>query len=267
LKLHGWSLKKCFLLEMGGFVVQYKHPHNTKRFRVSPEKLVTLVNNKEMEWPEITNEEIMDRSKADWIVKTLALVQILWFMTQMIGRWAQGLATTTLELFTLGIVFSAAITYSAWWEKPFDVQEPVVIHAQESAPLNEADHIDCVQLFLSKNKGKEGEPMRIRCAGVVICLVFGALHVVAWNFHFPSSTEQLLWRISSIGTVALALPLFVLPEHWRKNPGVETSLSLLLIVYVLFRLYMFVEMFVSLRAVEASVYQTPQWSQYFPSFG
>jgi hypothetical protein len=38
-------------------------------------------------------------------------------------------------------------------------------------------------------------------------------------------------------------------------------------LYVLFRIYMFIEMFISLRAAPASVYQTPQWSQYFPSFG
>lgn len=37
--------------------------------------------------------------------------------------------------------------------------------------------------------------------------------------------------------------------------------------YAVFRLYMFIEMFVGLRSVPVSVYQTPQWSQYFPSLG
>jgi len=52
----------------------------------------------------------------------------------------------------------------------------------------------------------------------VVAAVFGALHCIAWNFHFPSHIEQLLWRIGSL-TITLipsvplvfyALALFVL---------------------------------------------------------
>ena len=32
----------------------------------------------------------------------------------------------------------------------------------------------------------------------VVAAVFGALHCIAWNFHFPSHIEQLLWRIGSL---------------------------------------------------------------------
>lgn len=31
-----------------------------------------------------------------------------------------------------------------------------------------------------------------------LCLLYGAAHVSAWNSHFPTPTEQLLWRIASI---------------------------------------------------------------------
>jgi hypothetical protein len=39
-------------------------------------------------------------------------------------------------------------------------------------------------------------------------MIFGAIHLAAWNFAFPSQAEQILWRISSI--VITVLPLFSL---------------------------------------------------------
>jgi len=39
----------------------------------------------------------------------------------------------------------------------------------------------------------------------VVAAIFGALHCIAWNFHFPSDIEQLLWRIGSL-TITL-IPL------------------------------------------------------------
>jgi len=39
----------------------------------------------------------------------------------------------------------------------------------------------------------------------VVAATFGALHCIAWNFHFPSDVEQLLWRIGSL-TITLIPP-------------------------------------------------------------
>ena len=36
---------------------------------------------------------------------------------------------------------------------------------------------------------------------------FGGIHCIAWSFAFPSSTEQLLWRISSIAITGIPLPV------------------------------------------------------------
>lgn len=98
--------------------------------------------------------------------------------------------------------------------------------------------------------------------------MFGAVHIAAWNFHFPSLTERLLWRISSIGVIVL---LSLIDSLVFENRLSDLLYKLVVVVvgipYSLLRLYMFIEMFISLRPSPASVYQTPQWSQYFPSFG
>ena len=40
---------------------------------------------------------------------------------------------------------------------------------------------------------------------ILVTMVFGGIHCVAWSFAFPSSTEQLLWRISSIAITGIPL--------------------------------------------------------------
>lgn len=46
---------------------------------------------------------------------------------------------------------------------------------------------------------------------IFILLAYGACHAAAWNTHFPSPVERLLWRISSVVmAVAPAYALFLL---------------------------------------------------------
>jgi hypothetical protein len=264
-KSYDWSLKQCFFLKMGGFVIQNDSPAGGVCHRVHPDELLKLFRSNALDWPTSSDADINDRSKADWITKGLALLQIVWFITQLIGRWAQGLAVTTLELFTLGIVVCATVIYIALWEKPFDVQMPVVLQANCSTP--ERHHIDSVKLTYNSKFDKHSW---VVLAGFAICLGFGAIHLGAWDFHFPSLAEQLLWRISSIACIMVPLLIFLFYRYFsydlRQSIG-DIPFLVVAFLYLLSRVYMFVEMFVSLRAAPASVYQTPQWSQYFPSFG
>ncbi|ESK86847.1 hypothetical protein Moror_3460 [Moniliophthora roreri MCA 2997] len=73
----------------------------------------------------ITEEEIQDRSHADVLSKTIAIVQTTWFILQCIARGAQGLAITELEIITLAFAFLNFITYFLWWNKPLRVRYPV----------------------------------------------------------------------------------------------------------------------------------------------
>jgi hypothetical protein len=216
-------------------VVQNNSPDGGVCHRVHPDELLKLFRSNALDWPTSSDADINDRSKADWITKGLALLQIVWFITQLIGRWAQGLAVTTLELFTLGIVVCATVIYIALWEKPFDVQMPVVLQANCSTP--ERHHIDSVKLTYNSKFDKH-----------------------SW----------VVWRISRIACIMVPLLIFLFYRYFsydlRQSIG-DIPFLVVAFLYLLSRVYMFLEMFVSLRAAPASVYQTPQWSQYFPSFG
>ncbi|KAH8730036.1 hypothetical protein GQ44DRAFT_673718 [Phaeosphaeriaceae sp. PMI808] len=248
-----WSLKQCFFLQMGGCVVRIKsQPNNNNNDSLGGR----LCRKKVLPWPEISVEQIDDHNKADWAVKAVALMQILWFVTQIVGRGVQRLAISTLELFTLGIVFCAVLIFICYWKKPYDIQQPVIIPAEHFTPKRN----DCIKRVHMRDY--DDIPRKtLAPIGCIITLVFGAIHLIAWNFPFPSIAERWLWRISSTGCAAIPIIMLAI-SYWSRHINRVLGLT-----YVLFRVYMPVEMFVSLRAAPASLYKTPQWSQCFPSFG
>lgn len=46
---------------------------------------------------------------------------------------------------------------------------------------------------------------------------FSALYLIAWNSHFPTETEKLLWRIASVNTLAYALIGAPLCAYFQKT--------------------------------------------------
>ncbi|ORX96153.1 hypothetical protein BCR34DRAFT_578805, partial [Clohesyomyces aquaticus] len=120
-QLHGqgWALIHGFLLIMGGISLKTADGGS---FRPSADHFLELVRSGEVEVSKLPTEEIEDKNKTSWIVKTLALAQILWFAAGELARAIQHLPVTTLELFTIAIIFCSIITYASWWHKPRDIQ-------------------------------------------------------------------------------------------------------------------------------------------------
>jgi len=71
--------------------------------------------------------EIDDKSKSDFLAKTIAILQSTWFILQCIARGIQGLSLTELELATLALACLNAITSVFWLRKPLGLQEPVKV--------------------------------------------------------------------------------------------------------------------------------------------
>ena len=103
---------------MGGFEL---HFDDDAYHRLKFSEFQGLVRAGFIDAPDITAEEVTDKSKGNWFTKSLALLQIGWYVLQLLGRVAQGLQTTPLELFTLGTVACTIVTYINWWAKPLDV--------------------------------------------------------------------------------------------------------------------------------------------------
>ena len=62
-----------------------------------------LLQEHKIDFPSTTEEEIDDRSKGDALSKGIALLQITWFIIQLIARRVQGLTITELELTTAAL--------------------------------------------------------------------------------------------------------------------------------------------------------------------
>lgn len=123
-----------------------------------------------------------------------------------------------------------------------------------------------------------------------VAIIFGALHLIAWQFYFPSHVEQMLWRVGSLAitilpSVALAarilyriLPRFVIlflsPKPFfftlrnRYRESVEFFAELFqnpgLTAYVLARILLITQAVVLLRKQPESAFYTTKWSYYFP---
>ena len=128
--------------------------------------------------------------------------------------------------------------------------------------------------------------------GNIFTLAYFGIHLAGWNFEFPSRTEQILWRVSSLTLLgllifylfAVAFGTVMAGRLARKlfNNDEETTIlgvaSLLprwvavwlhapfFFAYVLARGYIMVEGCVNLRALPATAFQTVDWWEFWPSF-
>ena len=131
----------------------------------------------------------------------------------------------------------------------------------------------------------------------IVAAIFGALHLIAWRFQFPSHVEQLLWRIGSLTITAipsgtLAFTLFLLfigiclgflkevvgirpttpsiPS--RGNDSVEIILGVMvaflggagLVAYMLARLLLLMQAVVLLRKQPDTAFYAINWTHFFP---
>ncbi|KAH7409866.1 hypothetical protein DE146DRAFT_643188, partial [Phaeosphaeria sp. MPI-PUGE-AT-0046c] len=129
---------------------------------------------------------------------------------------------------------------------------------------------------------------------IVLCVIlyaYTSIHLIAWNFTFPTSVEQWLWRAASIlliesGTT-YGLALILLKSqlsrfcHLFKVKPVNTATQFFETLHPVFqylltgiwvgaygiaRAYIFVEAFSGLRALPETAFQVVEWSNFLPHF-
>ncbi|KAF7356036.1 hypothetical protein MVEN_00933300 [Mycena venus] len=120
---YGFSRTHGYFFCMGGFVSSTGYPIVTKKQLDDP----TLGPDFLEGIKKIRVRDIMDKSKGDALSKGVTLVQGLWFATQCLARLHQHLAITELEVATLAFAVVNILIWLLWWDKPLDVQEPMVV--------------------------------------------------------------------------------------------------------------------------------------------
>ena len=108
----------------------------------------------------------------------------------------------------------------------------------------------------------------------VVGVVFGGIHCAGWFFNFPSSDEAMLWRVSSavLTGIAFLFPLLVylVMENIvnSERTGWEnfffTSLIIILLAFVVSRLLLLVEAFISLRFLTPGMLTVVKWTSFIP---
>jgi hypothetical protein len=242
--------------------------------------------------PYITIEEINDKSKSDSLVRAIAVVQILWTVVQIITRAARHLAVSQLEIAVIAFAVCAIITYALNWNKPKGVLVPHTllqyrneIPDQICAFLDKPRDIDqswidaMANLFARITEERLGCPISnsshisggggANIAGLFVAsIVFGGLHLAAWDLVLPTRIEKILWRVASLWcTSALPGTLFagiILGEYLNLISfmivGFFYSCNIL---YALARLFLMVEIFRSLCFLPPDAY-TATWATNIP---
>ncbi|KAF8656122.1 hypothetical protein AX16_002760 [Volvariella volvacea WC 439] len=111
-----------------------------------------------------------------------------------------------------------------------------------------------------------------------IGVVFGGLHLIGWNFDFPTEKEKLVWRISSV--VVAAFPALYTPTLNLLHSVDQNNLSVFgdilhrfacyltffiaPIAYALARIALLVLPLFALRNLPPSAYENVLWSEYIP---
>ena len=119
-----------------------------------------LLRGHKVDFPSTTVKEIDDRSKGDALSKGIALLQITWFIVQLIARRVQSLTITELELTTAALAGLNSVMYVFWWNKPLDVRCPIIIRTKAvekilAGRLYETE----LKLLESKLTNKDGESL------------------------------------------------------------------------------------------------------------
>lgn len=226
-----WTLRHAFFADMGGIILQ---PKDSTSFPTNGRQLAYLVQKKYVDFPNITDEEIWDKSKADVLSKVLTLTQACWLLLHLLGRAVLRLATSPLELSACAIVFCTFGTFFCWLHKPSDVNRGIVICTNAStkeilleggdAAATPYQHTpldfvakqsftvgyDVMGFFNFRCDDRE-RPLRrfpndrfpdistLEKLGLfVMTTAYAALHLIGWRCVFPTKVESIMWRTSSL---------------------------------------------------------------------
>ncbi|KAI0550044.1 hypothetical protein F4679DRAFT_584035 [Xylaria curta] len=219
-----WTLRHGHFANMGGILLL---PDNGTPFVADSSQVAFLVEKKYMECPNITAEEIWDKSKADFFTKSLALLQSSWFLFQLLGRAIVLLPITALEIFAGAIVFCSFGTFFCWLHKPNDVRKGItlkigvslhqIVSESEEAAVVFRHHINhmpprypTIAKAFCRSPDGQGQPLvrfsngtfpgltvSHKLAFIFVGEIFATFHLAAWNSHFPTHFELLGWQIAS----------------------------------------------------------------------
>jgi len=238
--------------------------------------------------PYISPDELQDRSKSDSLVRTIAVVQILWVIIQILTRASRHLAISQLEIAVIAFASCAVVMYLLNWSKPKGVMVPItILNYRGDIPrkvidtlvtsADNAPETSFITDFGEVTRGFFGRPKRPKGAsfstlftlssadrlddilGMVLgTLVFGGIHLAAWNFEFPTGVEQILWWTASLWCTCIMFTYlifgFIFINIYTDGRIMDLLSLAFVFTYVLARLLLIVEIFRTLFFLPPDAY-------------
>lgn len=240
--------------------------------------------------PSIDDVQIEDKSKSDGLVRVLAILQVSWLAIQLIARRVDGLPPTQLEISTLAFSACAFVLYIVEWSKPKDVGVPFYVdtdvHVTSEAfqAILGAAPVDFLykrhyympmskvhQLAGGRYKVKHRDTITVM-TNILTTLLFGGIHLLAWDLDFPTQVEGLLWKIAALSaTLAPTLggALGLGENLFQGTMGTKIlplfGMALLVPVFVIARLYLIVESVRSIMFLPPAAF-VATWASNIPHF-
>lgn len=127
------TLVHGFYAAMGGYAIQShcldkQYPITGQgRLTLTKGGILWLLQMAPEVFPNLSEDEILDKSKASTLVKALTCLQAFWFCLQCFVRLTMDTSISLLELNVFGHCICTFIIYAIWWHKPLDITEPTVL--------------------------------------------------------------------------------------------------------------------------------------------
>jgi len=268
-RFENWNLTTAFFGMMGGFEVKFGRVESDSEGRrdvLTPKLLIGLARGNML--APVDNWVCKDRGKSDEIGKLFVVGQVTWFILQCIGRKATGLPVTLLEINTSIHVACAIGIYGLMWFKPQGANEALVMDVSKCPKCDQFIKENVVDLVsradnLSAEMHDEFDQTQLRMFTIIILgLIYGGLHTVAWDAHFPSYAEQILWRVSALLIVGSSAVLYFFYRY-----GLQGEILIVMVLSFAPRLYLVIEAFISVRSLPVGAYQTVDWVEFLPHIG
>ncbi|KAI1745580.1 hypothetical protein F4680DRAFT_107899 [Xylaria scruposa] len=119
-----WTIRHSFFADMGGVVLA---PRDGDKFPINSYQLAYLVRHEHLAMPRIDLDDIRAVNKADGLARAFTLGQMVWFTLSCLGRAANHISLTPLELETLAFILCTIHTFFFWYHKPLDPVRSIVV--------------------------------------------------------------------------------------------------------------------------------------------
>jgi hypothetical protein len=233
------------------------------------------------ELPCITEDEIDDLSKGDLFLKVLAVFQILWLCIQLITRLSRKLPATQLEVVTFAFAVTSIVTYGLLLSRPKDVQTVREVYAVRDPTPVELTQLAATgpsypltshrDVSISNDAFTLGVWVYFYPSVIAILVVFGGLHLLAWNYEFPTHVEKILWRASAIVTLAAMPSMYIITlgaDKFAQDDNIWFGIALVISMglFVAARAFILVEIVRSLAFQPPETFRTT-WAANVPHVG